>query len=356
MNSRNLSSWIRPSMSRVTPKSVAKSNSSMRRYSQPLTEREQKNMIPLIIDPSNHMAPSRLSPAVPSGLPFKLHMFAYLEFLAQSLMVEVTTEASWDFLHINCRQLSMFFCSAQYLISSVMLFFIFSSLTHSLSVTVAHPPQPPPSPIFLSISLYLFQYFLLLNKTTLVYHISLFLFMQLHQQLRDVPQNAEWPCFCLSCKSSKTISNYHSILKKVTILVYLLFGFFCLTKKKKKKKKIKAWLNHFWSMVEVTTEASWDFLHVNCRQDIYHEEDSCEDPEKKINRRGLLGFPGLGELNFFMFTKWGLTHCVKIPNSDHHLKILCRNLEISLQLKWLEIPDEIVGIKLERKPNQLFLS
>ncbi|KNZ49799.1 hypothetical protein VP01_4775g1 [Puccinia sorghi] len=39
----------------------------------------------------------------------KLHMFAYVYFLAQSLC-----KNSWDFLHVNCRQLSIFFffCSA----------------------------------------------------------------------------------------------------------------------------------------------------------------------------------------------------------------------------------------------------
>ncbi|KNZ52642.1 hypothetical protein VP01_3494g1 [Puccinia sorghi] len=29
---------------------------------------------------------------------------------------------------------------------------------------------------------------------------------------------------------------------------------------------MKAWLNHFWRIVGVTTEDSWEFLHVNCRQ------------------------------------------------------------------------------------------
>ncbi|KNZ50152.1 uncharacterized protein VP01_4578g3, partial [Puccinia sorghi] len=28
----------------------------------------------------------------------------------------------------------------------------------------------------------------------------------------------------------------------------------------------KAWLNHFWRMFGVRTEASWDFLHFNCRK------------------------------------------------------------------------------------------
>ncbi|KNZ43645.1 hypothetical protein VP01_9g3 [Puccinia sorghi] len=42
----------------------------------------------------------------PAKLPFKLHMFAYVEFLAQSLKVGVTKAASWDFLHVNCRQLT----------------------------------------------------------------------------------------------------------------------------------------------------------------------------------------------------------------------------------------------------------
>ncbi|KNZ50046.1 putative signal peptide protein [Puccinia sorghi] len=28
----------------------------------------------------------------------------------------------------------------------------------------------------------------------------------------------------------------------------------------------QTWLNYFWRMVGVLTEASWDFLHVNCRQ------------------------------------------------------------------------------------------
>ncbi|KNZ61595.1 hypothetical protein VP01_1380g3 [Puccinia sorghi] len=58
----------------------------------------------------------------PAKLPSKLHMLSYVEFLAQSLcikawlnqfwsMVGVSTEASWDFLHVNCRQLSKFFCN-----------------------------------------------------------------------------------------------------------------------------------------------------------------------------------------------------------------------------------------------------
>ncbi|KNZ50576.1 hypothetical protein VP01_4340g1 [Puccinia sorghi] len=53
----------------------------------------------------------------PAKLPSKLQMSVYVDFLAQSLcikawlnqvwrMVGVTTEASWDFLHVNCRQLS----------------------------------------------------------------------------------------------------------------------------------------------------------------------------------------------------------------------------------------------------------
>ncbi|KNZ59292.1 hypothetical protein VP01_1765g3 [Puccinia sorghi] len=48
----------------------------------------------------------------PAKLPFKLHIFSCVEFLAQSLCIGVTTEASWDFLHVNCRQLSKFFCSS----------------------------------------------------------------------------------------------------------------------------------------------------------------------------------------------------------------------------------------------------
>ncbi|KNZ51536.1 putative signal peptide protein [Puccinia sorghi] len=52
----------------------------------------------------------------PAKLPFKLHMFAYVEFLAQSLCSLhsdcASKIASWDFLHVNCRQLSkLFFCT-----------------------------------------------------------------------------------------------------------------------------------------------------------------------------------------------------------------------------------------------------
>ncbi|KNZ62533.1 hypothetical protein VP01_1258g2 [Puccinia sorghi] len=53
----------------------------------------------------------------PSKLPSKLNMFAYLDFLAHDWavftvtlqMVSVTTEASWEFLNVNCRQSSKFF-------------------------------------------------------------------------------------------------------------------------------------------------------------------------------------------------------------------------------------------------------
>ncbi|KNZ56312.1 hypothetical protein VP01_2436g2 [Puccinia sorghi] len=43
-----------------------------------------------------------------------------------------------------------------------------------------------------------------------------------------------------------------------------------------------SWLNHFWSMVGGTTEASWDFLHVNCRQHKiiinFHINIVCREP------------------------------------------------------------------------------
>ncbi|KNZ59266.1 hypothetical protein VP01_1770g2 [Puccinia sorghi] len=49
----------------------------------------------------------------PAKLPFKLQMFAYVEFLAQSLCSLhsdcASKLASWDFLHVNCRQLSKLF-------------------------------------------------------------------------------------------------------------------------------------------------------------------------------------------------------------------------------------------------------
>ncbi|KNZ52831.1 hypothetical protein VP01_3433g3 [Puccinia sorghi] len=45
----------------------------------------------------------------PANLPSKFNMFAYVDVLAQSLKFGVKTEASWEFLHINCRQLSKFF-------------------------------------------------------------------------------------------------------------------------------------------------------------------------------------------------------------------------------------------------------
>ncbi|KNZ54290.1 putative signal peptide protein [Puccinia sorghi] len=68
----------------------------------------------------------------PAKLPFKLHMFAYVEFLAQSLcikawlnhfwsMVGVKTEASWDFLNVNCRHLSKFFLQFPNFTSSPLL-------------------------------------------------------------------------------------------------------------------------------------------------------------------------------------------------------------------------------------------
>ncbi|KNZ53663.1 hypothetical protein VP01_316g3 [Puccinia sorghi] len=49
----------------------------------------------------------------PANLPSKLHMFAYVDVLAQSLCIlslpsDLTTEFSWDFLHAKCRQLSKF--------------------------------------------------------------------------------------------------------------------------------------------------------------------------------------------------------------------------------------------------------
>ncbi|KNZ62511.1 putative signal peptide protein [Puccinia sorghi] len=55
----------------------------------------------------------------PAKLPFKLHMFAYVEFLAQSLCIMHSECAlkldSWDFLHVNCRQLSELFLQFSYL-------------------------------------------------------------------------------------------------------------------------------------------------------------------------------------------------------------------------------------------------
>ncbi|KNZ45924.1 hypothetical protein VP01_769g3 [Puccinia sorghi] len=45
----------------------------------------------------------------PAKLSSKIHLFVYVDVLAQSLKVGVTTEASWEFLHVNRRQLSKFF-------------------------------------------------------------------------------------------------------------------------------------------------------------------------------------------------------------------------------------------------------
>lgn len=43
-------------------------------------------------------------------------------------------------------------------------------------------------------------------------------------------------------------------------------------------------------------------------------------------------------------------------NSDKHLKIPCQNLERSLRLKWLNTPDKIVGIKVDRSSTKISLS
>ncbi|KNZ47345.1 hypothetical protein VP01_648g1 [Puccinia sorghi] len=67
----------------------------------------------------------------PANLAFKLHMFAYVEFLAQSLMVGVTTEASWDFLNVNCRPLSKFLLQCIIHGLQVLFLFYFSKLENN---------------------------------------------------------------------------------------------------------------------------------------------------------------------------------------------------------------------------------
>jgi hypothetical protein len=47
---------------------------------------------------------------------------------------------------------------------------------------------------------------------------------------------------------------------------------------------------------------------------------------------------------------------IVFSNSPEHLTILRENLENSLHLKWFDAPDKIVGLKLERSPNQISLS
>ncbi|KNZ62386.1 hypothetical protein VP01_1276g3 [Puccinia sorghi] len=66
----------------------------------------------------------------------------------------------------------------------------------------------------------------------------------------DITQIFDSACsWHAACSSQAAIQTPH-------VCICRCFGRLC----------IKAWLNHFWRMVGVKTEASWDFLHVNCRQ------------------------------------------------------------------------------------------
>ncbi|KNZ57969.1 hypothetical protein VP01_2028g1 [Puccinia sorghi] len=67
----------------------------------------------------------------PAKLSSKLHLFACVDVLEQSLRVGVTTEASWVFLHFNCRKLSNFFVAVM----------ISNALTIKNSTTVLNPIQ-----------------------------------------------------------------------------------------------------------------------------------------------------------------------------------------------------------------------
>ncbi|KNZ47527.1 hypothetical protein VP01_632g2 [Puccinia sorghi] len=58
----------------------------------------------------------------PAKLSSKLHLFECVDVLAQSLKVGVTTEASWEFLNVNCRQLSKFILQCKCIVGPLHFF------------------------------------------------------------------------------------------------------------------------------------------------------------------------------------------------------------------------------------------
>jgi hypothetical protein len=91
----------------------------------------------------------------------------------------------------------------------------------------------------------------------------------------------------------------------------------------------RCWLKHFKSLVQ-----QWDF--------------TCDEVEECVYK--------LQKGTIIVIIWIHVNDGIVFSNSPEHLTILRENLENSLHLKWFDAPDKIVGLKLERSPNQISLS